>query len=67
MSRAYRSFIILTAATILSVGTLAHALSSQSSITADLLTAAGLILVIISSTLLVRVLRYLMHRPRPGS
>lgn len=63
MNRAYRSLVLLTVVEILAAGTLAQALASRSSTTADVTTTAGLIVLIVSSILWVRVLRHLARHP----
>lgn len=63
MNRAHRSLVVLTILDILAVGALAETLSGASSPLADVLTVADLLVLVITSTLLVRVLRYLTRHP----
>ncbi|MFD8495793.1 hypothetical protein [Amycolatopsis sp. NPDC059657] len=59
MTRAHRSLLILTALTVLALGTLADGLARSAGIGADVQVAASAVLLIVSALLLVRVLRYL--------
>lgn len=64
MTRAYRSLFVLTPVTILGAGVLAQALAAPAGPAADTLVVASGLLLAISATLLVRVLRYLAQPTR---
>jgi uncharacterized membrane protein len=59
MDRAHRSLWILTALTIFAAGLVSQALAATAGPLSDVLVAASLLLLTITGTLLVRVLRYL--------
>ncbi len=59
MDRAHRSLWILTVLTILAAGVVSQALSATAGPISDVLFAASLLLLVITGTLLVRVIRYL--------
>ncbi len=71
MPRAHRSLIILTVMTILTTGLASQALSGPAGTASDIQLGASLLLLITSTILLVRVLRYLysptrhQHPPAP--
>lgn len=62
MDRAHRSLWILTALTILATGLVSQSLTATAGPVSDVLFAASLVLLIVSGTLLVRVIRYLSGR-----
>lgn len=66
MNRAHRSLWILTALTLLATGIIAQALAAPAGTPADVTLAAGAILLAVSSTLLVRVVRFLFRTARPA-
>ena len=66
MNRAHRSLWVLTALAVLAVGLVSRALTATAGPLSDGLLAGSLLLLVITGTLLVRVLRYLSatpHRP----
>jgi high-affinity Fe2+/Pb2+ permease len=67
MTRAQRSLVILTGVTVLSAGLLAQALAAPPGVGADVLVAVSLLLLLVSATLLVRVLRYLARAASAGA
>ena len=66
MTRAHRSLWILTALTVLATGLTAQALAQPAGLGTHLQLAAGLLLLTVSATLLIRVLRYLIRPAPPG-
>ncbi len=60
MSRAHRSFWVLTAVTVLAAGLVADALAADAGPAADIALAAGALLLATSTALLIRVLRHLV-------
>jgi hypothetical protein len=65
MSRAHRSFWILTAVTILAAGLVAQMLAAPAGTGTDILLAASVLLLAASGGLLIRVIAYLT-RPQPN-
>jgi hypothetical protein len=59
MHRAHRSLWILTALAVFSAGLVSRALTAPAGPVSDVLFAASLLLLLISATLLARVIRYL--------
>lgn len=62
MDRAHRSLWILTALVILATGLVSQFLSAAAGPVSDVLLATSLVLLVVSGTLLVRVIRYLSRR-----
>lgn len=62
MTRAQRSFWVLTALAILTVGSVAQALAAPAGAWADVRLGVSLLLLIVTGTLLVRVLPHLSRR-----
>ena len=63
MTRAHRSLLILTTVTVLDVGMTAQTLTEPAGAGADIQFAASAILLVISGTLLLRVMRHLSRTP----
>ena len=63
MTRAHRSLLILTTVTVLAAGTTAQTVIKPAGVGADIQFAASAILLIISGTLLLRVMRHLSRMP----
>ena len=63
MTRAHRSVLILTTVTVLSAGMTAQTLTEPAGAGADIQFAASAILLVISGTLLLRVMRHLSRTP----
>ena len=65
MNRAHRSMWVLTALALLAVGLVSQSLTASAGPVSDGLLAGSLLLLVITGTLLVRVLRYLSATPNP--
>lgn len=63
MTRAHRSLLILTTVTVLAAGMTAQTLTEPAGAGADIQFAASAILLVISGTLLLRVMRHLSRTP----
>ena len=63
MTRAHRSLLILTTVTVLAAGTTAQTLTEPAGAGADIQFTASAILLVISGTLLLRVMRHLSRTP----
>ena len=63
MTRAHRSVLILTTVTVLAAGMTAQTLTEPAGAGADIQLAASAILLVISGTLLLRVMRHLSRTP----
>ena len=63
MTRAHRSLLILTTVTVLAAGMTAQTLTEPAGAGADIQLAASAILLVISGTLLLRVMRHLSRTP----
>jgi uncharacterized membrane protein len=65
MHRAHRSLWILTALTILAAGLVSQALTARAGPVSDGLLALSVLLLVVTGTLLIRVLRYLSRAAAP--
>ena len=63
MTRAHRSLLILTTVTVLAAGMTAQTLIEPAGVGADIQIAASAILLVISGTLLLRVVRHVNRTP----
>jgi uncharacterized membrane protein len=67
MHRAHRSLWILTALTVLAAGLVSQALTARAGPVSDGLLALSVVLLVITGTLLTRVLRYLSRAAAPAA